>query len=214
MGNIQDLLQNPEICKILLKKPRHYHNKNRKKSLNVHKKTEKASGPITKPKQLVSKSEPNEKIYCPTPINKFNFSERFSNTFGCIADNNIDVLSFSESTKNSDATCKNMNESFFKFGMDIIDNFPHTEFFHRNDSRKSSFKSVGYDDVEFVRGGSRKNSDKYANGFSIRKEGITVGKGVGTFEDLNTQFNFPVLAFPPYSPTNHFQFYGTPKHQK
>lgn len=240
-GNMQDLLLDSEISKILLKKPRHYH---KKLSKTVTEKKVSTKSPISVEKKVIKSVKPKapEPIYFPKPVSEVNNFEVFQPAFIFPPEIKLeDVYQgiLDSSMTNDQSTCRSTIENIFKFPDIKESHFNHEYFHHRSYSRESSYKSLGYDN-DTIRGDSRKNSEKQLNGgFSMnpvndyeeirsdsRKNSeklLTNGfslfvndsrKNFQAANEVTENFRLnPIFAFPPFSPKKHFDYYSTPKNK-
>ena len=220
-GSIKDLIQDSALMKILLKKPRHYHNKNNRKNKKaldkqviLQKKSQ--SKPISRKNknhtntlEIIHKTEaPEQKIeipstiYCPTPISNPPLCNLYGSTFIFPYENTMDnVVPDNDNPLMLTQPITSANTGFFRGDRkdSLIFSDISESFRLRNDSRNNSNKSI-YSDLEFFRDLSRKNSEKTSSGFAPL--------------DLKSPRNINSMIFPPFSPKSSLDYYPTPKNKK
>ena len=227
-GNVKDLLEDPAITKILLKKPRHYHNKRKAQNQVDLKSTPKGSSTPKKAPAQIKLLEPTPRnsiiiedsamICCPTPIVPEVSSllvkpMRFSKPTNLIIETNFN--SPPEPVKNSEIlTCRSSFETALTMDIEPENNkYPKTYFDFRTNTRENSFKSV-ISDNDFFRNESRKNSEIIPGFNAIRNDSRKPSYTNG-FEVIDSvQNNIAGVIFPDYTLNDQFEFYQTPKNQR
>lgn len=227
-GNIQELLEKPEVRKILVKKPRHYHQKSMKKrKIEIITPAAKPCPSVERRKSrsadLNLENIPNRKPFIsirkPSTtlnLNEIQESNQKMKNLVCptpihqlyiddLASNSIYNGLASISTKSSLLQNDGQNFTFF-------DVSPHPEgksfFFSRDYTRNLSMKSN--DDEFFIRGDSRKSTEKSEG---IRSDSRKNSQKEGFERGNNRKDTLPyeTFTFPMYSPRKNFDFYNTPK---
>lgn len=229
IGNIQDLLNDPEIAKVLLKKPRHYYKKTQKKHQEEKKTHENASPEkapsskakpqptYVKPREIRTNKRPPQQIVCPTPISEITAQSISTKSFVFSPDNLLENMYQANTTASEMQSSKSTIDNIFKFNFSPRDvgYTPRQSYFHdgqffRNESRNNSLKSLHGEDFE--RNNSRKNSEKEVSCYGLRSESR---KNSSEPMDYAAHMHMSLgFSLPHYSPTNRFQYYSTPKHQK